>query len=616
MTVNATDMAATGESPVSELKSEQKTGFCKWFSFAKFALAGSCVFGASLVMPSRAVAEVHPVLKYGASAVGGAVVGAVVMNKAPVADVMRLAPTEVDPRADSKSAAVIKLAKRAVPIAIALSSAFAIYTTKQFYEAALERSVKALKSSFEETKALRLEMDAMRAQLDDAIAKQKEADSKLSQSSAELRAELETKMLQIAVLETDLACALRELEDLTSSSAAKRKQAQRESDAKFAELKRALEERVGSLNEQIRDVTAHSEKERERAQLEHRAMLAALTERHEANASDVIARHTKQVSEMENQMRQIEARMQSLQRKLHQSMKDSVSHQERARRLSDLAASIRLNDKTEVPVKSNVITRLQADIPVTFEISMDGGNTNGKRVGIVGTWNDWSVENIVLLDRNVDTNEQLWTTTVPIHADDMYEYKYVLVDENDRNNVQWQFGNNRVLALQLALHEQVVLVEVRDDWVPNPEQSPIMLHSMNGSVREVGSTQLLKECVDELRTEHALLLNGGVLVTADAGGEFVDPDGDGPLIGADVQALSASFGVDRNANAVGDASFVAPEQTQASAVALLQAEVMRKQASGGQTQTESELIISDRELVDGVVVDGLPKKAQKMNGTR
>jgi hypothetical protein len=59
--------------------------------------------------------------------------------------------------------------------------------------------------------------------------------------------------------------------------------------------------------------------------------------------------------------------------------------------------------------------------------------------------------------------------------------------------------------LQLSLHDEIVLVEVVDSWDPNPERMPVMLHHLDGSVKEVGSTQLLRECVRELRTEQAIL---------------------------------------------------------------------------------------------------------------
>ena len=70
-----------------------------------------------------------------------------------------------------------------------------------------------------------------------------------------------------------------------------------------------------------------------------------------------------------------------------------------------------------------------------------------------------------------------------------YEYKYVIIDDNSPEPLEtavWQYGNNRVLALQLSLHDEVVLVEVVDSWVPNPKSMPIMLHHLDGKVTEAG----------------------------------------------------------------------------------------------------------------------------------
>jgi len=144
-----------------------------------------------------------------------------------------------------------------------------------------------------------------------------------------------------------------------------------------------------------------------------------------------------------------------------------------------------------------------ADIPVKFEIVV--ATDPGQRVAMVGTWNDWKVEDAFPMRW---TEKNVWTVTTPIHADDTYEYKYVIIDDTAANplaNAVWQYGNNRVLALQLSLHNEVVLVEVMDSWIPNPKAMPIMLHQLDGTVEEVGSTQLLRDCVRDLRTEQALL---------------------------------------------------------------------------------------------------------------
>jgi hypothetical protein len=124
---------------------------------------------------------------------------------------------------------------------------------------------------------------------------------------------------------------------------------------------------------------------------------------------------------------------------------------------------------------------------------------------MVGTWNDWNLANAFPMRWS---EGGLWTITTPIHADDTYEYKYVVVDDNSADPEEtavWQHGNNRTLALHASLHDEVVLVEVCDSWVPDPMQSPILLHSLDGSVQEVGSTKLLRDCVNELRTEQALI---------------------------------------------------------------------------------------------------------------
>ena len=101
--------------------------------------------------------------------------------------------------------AALVLARRAVPIAIALAAAFAVYATRDFYEKALERSVKTLKRSLEETAALRLELDSTAADLADARAAR---DALTFQLRAHLRAalpELERCLLYTSPSPRDLS---------------------------------------------------------------------------------------------------------------------------------------------------------------------------------------------------------------------------------------------------------------------------------------------------------------------------------------------------------------------------------------------------------------------------
>ena len=95
-----------------------------------------------------------------------------------------------------------------------------------------------------------------------------------------------------------------------------------------------------------------------------------------------------------------------------------------------------------------------------------------------------------------------WAADVDILADDTYEYKYAVTraDGAAAEDARWQAGNNRTLALQFSLARDVALVEVEDRWRSDPKASPILLHHLDGTIEEIGSTQLLRDCiVAELR---------------------------------------------------------------------------------------------------------------------
>ena len=170
------------------------------------------------------------------------------------------------------------------------------------------------------------------------------------------------------------------------------------------------------------------------------------------------------------------------------------------------------------------------DIPVKFEIAVE--TLPGQRVAMVGTWNDWDIGKAFPM---VWTEGNVWTVTTPIHGDDTYEYKYVVIDGEGPEaleNATWQTGNNRALGLNLSLHDEVALVEVVDTWRADPKQAPIILHMIDGTLKEEGSTKLLHDVIRELRTEQALLdgsLNVKVLaeiataISAAAGPAIADP---------------------------------------------------------------------------------------------
>ena len=214
----------------------------------------------------------------------------------------------------------------------------------------------------------------------------------------------------------------------------------------------------------------------EAALKEAEASMRAMREKADLEDSELVrelkATHSHQIWEMEQNMRELELTMAKTHAIARENAERMMRHNERMGR---------------VVGKMDV----DADIPVKFEIVVD--TMPGQRVAMVGTWNDWEVESAFPMRW---TEGNLWTVTTPIHADDTYEYKYVIIDDNlpdPMANVQWQMGNNRTLALQLSLHDEVVLVEVVDSWSPDPKSMPILLHELDGTIKEVGSTQLLRD---------------------------------------------------------------------------------------------------------------------------
>jgi chromosome segregation ATPase len=118
-----------------------------------------------------------------------------------------------------------------------------VYATRAFYEKALERSVKTLKSCLNETAALRLELDATRAELDDALRARDTLAFQLGQSSAEVRSDLQKAVLELAKTETDLECTRRELAHAAAI-------ARRESDDHKKDIER-LEKRNATRVEEL-----------------------------------------------------------------------------------------------------------------------------------------------------------------------------------------------------------------------------------------------------------------------------------------------------------------------------------------------------------------------------
>jgi hypothetical protein len=70
--------------------------------------------------------------------------------------------------------------------------------------------------------------------------------------------------------------------------------------------------------------------------------------------------------------------------------------------------------------------------------------------------------------------------------------------------VVWQKGNNKAVALDSNIvNENIAHVYCKDEWIPDPMNSPIQLVGEDGKVvQTVGSTKLLMQCVN--RADEAL----------------------------------------------------------------------------------------------------------------
>ena len=322
---------------------------------------------------------------------------------------------------------------------------------------ALEEALAAGGADDDEKATLEAKLAETRAALEAAEEQMRDATdarADAERSLAEVKAEYERAIDQMETSQMDAKASEQALDDALAEA-------------------RDLRAKLFDAESALRDAEEKMRAMREKADLEDDELVRELK-----------ATHDHQIWEMEQNMRALELTMAKTHAIARENAERMMRHNERMGR---------------VVGKMNA----DADIPVKFEIVVN--TLPGQRVAMVGTWNDWEVESAFPMRW---TEGNLWTVTTPIHADDTYEYKYVIIDDNAPDpmaGVQWQMGNNRTLALQLSLHDEVVLVEVVDSWSPDPKSMPILLHELDGTIKEVGSTQLLRDCVKELRTEQAIL---------------------------------------------------------------------------------------------------------------
>ena len=357
-----------------------------------------------------------------------------------------------------------------------------------------EAAVDAMRLEFASEKEARLlETAELRGDLKESQARVQELTARLElqdDSQAEIATESEARLVELIELRGELKASRAHIERL---------EAQLElQDGSHEELRANLDARLADLSNAEAAVDA--------MRLE---MDAALDD---ASAASVEIRarleeeHAARVAELETNMRRLE---------------ETMTHQAG---LSKAEAEAMLRHRRTM---GRAAGRGAVEMPVQFEIHGIAAVPQGMRVAVVGTWNGWDLTSAIPMNKiqGGEGGDETWAAAQRIRSDDTYEYKYVLIregggeahslEELERDAV-WQNGNNRTLALQFSLHRHVVLVEVEDTWNPNPKDSPILLHHLDGSIEETGSTQLLRDCIRELRTEQALLDGGGAsLIEAD-----------------------------------------------------------------------------------------------------
>ena len=159
-------------------------------------------------------------------------------------------------------------------------------------------------------------------------------------------------------------------------------------------------------------------------------------------------------------------------------------------------------------------------VDVRFSIPFE--TTPGQDLFVVGTWCDWDVAGGLPLTW---TEGGVWVGTMPLLPGYNYEYKYCVLETQHGQqpgeplrqypewgfaeptttpspvtgatcSVVWQKGNNKAMALDNIATNGIAHIQINDEWIPNPKNSPIQLVGEDGEVKEeVGSTKLLMECV-------------------------------------------------------------------------------------------------------------------------
>ena len=445
------------------------------------------LLGATFAFPRPSAAASSDLYPRLGCAAGGAVAAAVLLRRpAPAPAPTTIIPT-TDAATDSGSAtgsgsAIRHLAKRFAAAFFAALATFLLAWSRaariaRDAVARAERSELGLENAAKELKSALMDLEVLRLALAEAEAK--------ALAESEARVDLEARLARETARASSLAdtVAARDEKEASASSAA--------ADTASSLLVALEDERRASA-----DLERRVEVERRaRADLERRV------EEVRAALADAESR----LADAESRLADAESRFADAESRFAQASKErDVALTERdiaLRRAAMASASAQRSQSASAGVS---IARDAPEMPVRFELRGVPDVEPGYRVVVAGTWCDWdlSLASPMSLELDDDTGTRYWAVDVDIRADDTYEYKYAVTRVDgveDVEDAKWQTGHNRVLALQFSLARDVALVEVEDRWRSDPKASPILLHHLDGTIEEIGSTQLLRDCIAELR---------------------------------------------------------------------------------------------------------------------
>ena len=445
------------------------------------------LLGATFAFPRPSAAASSDLYPRLGCAAGGAVAAAVLLRRpAPAPAPTTIIPT-TDAATDSGSAtgsgsAIRHLAKRFAAAFFAALATFLLAWSRaariaRDALARAERSELGLENAAKELKSALMDLEVLRLALAEAEAKA------LAESKA--RVDLEARLARETARASSLAdtIAARDEKEASASSAAA--------------------DTASSLLVALEDERRASADLERRVEVERRAR--ADLERRVEEVRTALADAESRLADAESRLADAESRFADAESRFAQASKErDVALTERDIALRRAAMASASAQRSQSASAGASIARDAPEMPVRFELRGVPDVKPGYRVVVAGTWCDWDLSLASPMSLELDDEYEgarYWAVDVHIRADDTYEYKYAVTraDGVGVEDARWQTGNNRTLALQFSLARDVALVEVEDRWRSDPKASPILLHHLDGTIEEIGSTQLLRDCIAELR---------------------------------------------------------------------------------------------------------------------